>query len=302
MQKLVQGQLSACIKLAIIRPARYVHESWLSYDQLGTCKTAGPLGQLGACIKLAVIRPARYVRESWLSYDQLGTCRTAGRLDQLGACKKVGPGPTRCVHKVGSYQTSLVRARKLVILRPAWYVQNSWSSWPTRCVHKVGCYKTSSVRARKLVMTSLVCAKQLVVLTNSVRAKKLVPGQLGACIKLAFIRPAWYVHESWLSYDQLGTCKTAGPLGQLGACIKLAVIRPARYVRKSWLSYDQLGTCKIAGPLGQLGACIKLAVLKPTRCVQRVGSFLDTWAFKLTLPEPQLGRRGCASLVLEMTF
>ena len=150
MQKLVQGQLGACIKLAIIRPARYVHESWLSYDQLGTCKTAGPLGQLGACIKLAVIRPAWYVRESWLSYDQLGTCRTAGCLDQLGACKKVGPGPTRCVHKVGDYQTSLVRA------------------------------------------------KQLVVLTNSVRAKKLVPGQLGACIKLAVIRPARYVRESWL--------------------------------------------------------------------------------------------------------
>ena len=114
-------------------------------------------------------------------------------------------------------------------------------------------------------MTSLVRAKQLVVLTNSVRAKKLVPGQLGACIKLA-------------------------------------LIRPARYVRKSWLSYDQLGTCKIAGPLGQLGTCIKLAVLRPTRCVQRVGSFLDTRAFKLTLPEPQLGRRGCVSLVLEMTF
>ena len=39
-------------------------------------------------------------------------------------------------------------------------------------------------------MTSLVRAKQLVFLTNSVRAKKLVRGQLGACIKLALIKPA----------------------------------------------------------------------------------------------------------------
>ena len=73
-------------------------------------------GQLGACIKLALIKPAWYVQESWLSYDLLGTCKTAGPLDQLLTCKKVGPWPTRCVHKVGSYQTSLVRARKLVIL------------------------------------------------------------------------------------------------------------------------------------------------------------------------------------------
>ena len=145
-KKLVPGQLGACIKLALIRPAWYVHESWLSYDQLGTCKTAGPLGQLGACIKLAVIRPARYVRESWLWpawYVQNSWSSWPTRYVQ-----KVGPGPTRCVHKVGSYQTSSVRAKKLVILWPAWYVQNSWSSWPTRCVHKVGCFKANSVRAK----------------------------------------------------------------------------------------------------------------------------------------------------------
>ena len=164
VQKLVQGQLGACIKLAIIRPARYVHESWLSYDQLGTCKTAGPLGQLGTCIKLAVIRPARYVRESWLFYDQLGTSRTDGRLDQLGACKKVGPGPTRCVHKVGSYQTSLVRARKLVILRPAWYVQNSWS------LGQLGaCIKLAVIRPARYVRES-------------------------------WLWPAWYVQNSWSSW------------------------------------------------------------------------------------------------------
>ena len=201
------------------------------------------------------------------------------------------------MHKVGSYQTSLVRARKLVILWPAWYVQNSWSSWPTPyvqkvgpwptwCVHKVGSYQTSLVRARKLVILwpSLVRAKQLVLLTNSVRAKKLVPGQLRACIKLVLIKPAWYVQESWLSYDLLGTCKTAGPLdqlrtckklvpGQLGACIKLALIKPARYVQESWLSYDQLGTCKTAGPLDQLRFVQKKVGPWPTRCVHKVGSY-----------------------------
>ena len=157
-------------------------------------------GQLGACIKLVLIKSAWYVQESWLSYDLLGTCKTAGPLDQLRTCKKVGPLPTRIVDKVGSYQTSLVRARKLVMLWPAWYVQNSWSSW-----------------------------------ANSVRAKKLVPGQLGACIKLVLIKPAWYVKESWWSYDLLGTCKTAGPLDQLGKCKKVG----------SW----------------------------PTRCVHKVGSY-----------------------------
>ena len=219
-KKLVPGQLGACIKLALIRPAWYVHESWLSYDQLGTCKTAGPLGQLGACIKLAVIRPAGTCEKA--GYDQLGTCKTAGRLDQLGTCIKAGPGPTRSVHKVGSYQTSSVRAKKLVVLRPVRYVQNSWSSWPTRYV------------------------------------QKLVQGQLGAGIKLALIRPAWYVHESWLSYDQLDTCKTAGLLDQLGTCKKvgpgptrcvhkvgcyktssvrarkLVILWPAWYVQNSW--------------------------------------------------------------------
>ena len=158
-KKLVLG---ACIKLALIRPAWYVHESWLSYDQLG-------------------------VQNSWSSWPtrcvhKVGCYKTAGRLDQLGACKKVGPGPTRCVHKVGSYQTSLVRAReswlsydqlgtcktagplgqlgaciKLAVIRPAryvreswlwpaWYVQNSWSSWPTRYVQK-SWSRANSVRA-----------------------------------------------------------------------------------------------------------------------------------------------------------
>ena len=173
-------------------------------------------GQLGACIKLVLIKPAWFVQESWLSYDLLGTCKTAGPLDQHRPCKKVGPWPTRSVHKVGSYQTSLVRARKLVILSPAWYVQNSWSSWPTSVRAKKlvpgqlsACIKLALIKPAWCVqeswlpyyVTSLVGAKQLVLLTNSVCAKKLVPGQLGACIKLALIKPAWYLQESWLSYD-----------------------------------------------------------------------------------------------------
>ena len=139
---------------------------------LGTCKTAGPLDQLGTCIKL-------------LLSDQLGTCKKAGypmtslvRAKQLvlltnfGSCKKVGPWPTRCVHKVGSYQTSLVRARKL---KAGYLMTCSWlgtcakqlvlltnfgsckkvGPWPTRCVHKVGSYQISLVRGpwpRKLVI------------------------------------------------------------------------------------------------------------------------------------------------------
>ena len=169
-------------------------------------------------------------------------------LTNFGSCKKVSPWPTQCVHKVGSYQTSLVRARKLVILWPAWYVQNSrfsWPTpyvqkvgpWPTRSVHKVGSYQTSSVRARKLdiLWPAWYLQNSWSSWPTSVRAKKLVPGQLGACIKLALIKPAWYVQESWLSYDLLGTCKTAGPL-------------------------DQLGMCKKVGPW-------------PTPCVHKVGSF-----------------------------
>ena len=242
-----QTSLVRARKLVILWPAWYVQNSWSSWPTSVRAKKL-VLGQLGACIKLVLIKPAWFVQESWLSYDLLGTCKTAGPLDQLRTCKKVGPWPTRCVHKVGSYQTSLVRARKLVILSPAWYGQNSWSSWPT-----------------------------------SVRAKKLFPGQLGACIKLVLIKPAWFVQESWLSYDLLGTCKTAGPLDQLRTCKKVGPW-PTRCVHKvgsyqtslvrarSWLSYDLLGTCKTAGPLDQHRTCKKVGPW-PTWSVHKVGSY-----------------------------
>ena len=200
-------------------------------------------------------------------------------LTNFGSCKKVGPWPTRCVHKVGSYQSSLVRARKLVILWPAWYVQNSWSSWPAPYVQEswslansVRAYswflsnQLGSCKKAGYLMTCLVRAKQLVLLTNTVRAKKLVPGQLGACIKLALIKPAWYVQESWLSYDQLGTCKTAGPLDQLRFVQKSWSL--ASSVRaKSWLLSKQLGTCKKAGYL----------ILWPAWYVQNSWSSWPTW-------------------------
>ena len=214
-------------KLVILWLAWYVQNSWSSWPTRYVQKKLVP-GQLRACIKSVFIKPAWYLQESWLSYDMLGTWKTAGPLDQLRTCKKVGPWPTRSVHKVGSYQTSLVRARMLVILWRAWYVQNSWSSWPTL-----------------------------------VRAKKLVPGQLGRCIKLALIKPAWYVQESWLSYDQLNW-----------------------YVQNSWSSWPTWYEQNVGH--------------RASPCVRRVRSFLNTWTFKITLPVPRLGRRGCASLVLEM--
>ena len=98
-------------------------------------------------------------------------------------------------------------------------------------------------------MTSLVCAKQLVLLTNFGSCKKVGPWKTRCVHKvgsyqISLVRATGYLMTS------LGTCKTAGPLET--RYVKVALIRPARYMQESWLSYDQLGTCKTAGPLDQL--------------------------------------------------